>query len=863
MMILTAAFALAACAEEIEQPDNKDPEQEQPDQPVNPDEPKLDDEITLSASINNPATKASFVDNTIALAWAESGETFTASIAGTPVVFTQTTAPGADGKADFLGNPSDEATPESDLYAIYPAVQSTSLELDLSKQTGKELDAKFAYLYASGKVSDLLADGLVFNHVGASVNAVLSFVDHEGNALAAGTVKNLTLKAEGLVSKATLDLTDMTPALSATASGSLTLDGEFELDAEGKTEICLYVLPTTVGEITVTATIGEIAYTGTVQGAEIEAGQNYPIAATVQGAAPVVITDFYVTPAGTGSGASWAEAANLTAALEEAGAGSTLHLAAGTYAPEKALSYGEELTGDELKGFEVLKSMTIIGGYPANPTDGAVSAPAANETVLDGQGKSFHVLAIAAPKADGAVTLKGLTVTGGYAVKASAADLKHKVKNDNGEEVEITVNANHGAGIATMGSKLKMEDVILKGNVGYKAAAVYSEGTDLELLNCSIVNNLSNEVDGEDAPGIYVKATENFQLSVHIENSLFKDNDNPRNRNHGVLYMVADKGSYKDLVVKNTVFDHNISKNGAAIYTNSVENVMIANSTFKNHYSDGGAGTVYFECKTYKTNIFVTDCVFDSNSVDGNGTGITIQNCNGSQGVDAAIVNSAFINGDAAQRGTLFLRNQSKDDKAVNVKVVNCTFNGNTSGSVGGSAICMSEDNSPLNVDLISCTIYGNVSENASQHGAIYFDQSGKNGKKTLTVYNSIISGNTNTNELDGSNVDDIHINDEKSVPVYKSSIVGDKYYNAEGVETAVTPAFDFASMFSALAQVGDTWGCKLVGTAATNPAFGNGSTLAELAALADGTVTADILKKDQAGNARTDADKVIGAIVK
>jgi hypothetical protein len=39
--------------------------------------------------------------------------------------------------------------------------------------------------------------------------------------------------------------------------------------------------------------------------------------------------------------------------------------------------------------------------------------------------------------------------------------------------------------------------------------------------------------------------------------------------------------------------------------------------------------------------------------------------------------------------------------------------------------------------------------------------------------------------------------------------------------------------------------------------------TATELKALAAGNMTADILAKDQKGNARTDSDKVIGACVK
>jgi hypothetical protein len=55
----------------------------------------------------------------------------------------------------------------------------------------------------------------------------------------------------------------------------------------------------------------------------------------------------------------------------------------------------------------------------------------------------------------------------------------------------------------------------------------------------------------------------------------------------------------------------------------------------------------------------------------------------------------------------------------------------------------------------------------------------------------------------------------------------------------------------------------KLVGNASSNPAFTNGMTATDLKKLAAGNMTADILGKDQKGNARTDSDKVVGACVK
>ena len=91
------------------------------------------------------------------------------------------------------------------------------------------------------------------------------------------------------------------------------------------------------------------------------------------------------------------------------------------------------------------------------------------------------------------------------------------------------------------------------------------------------------------------------------------------------------------------------------------------------------------------------------------------------------------------------------------------------------------------------------------------------------------------------------------------SSFIGAKYYGADAKEAVVTPAFDYTTMLAAPAN----GAVKLVGTASTNPAFGHGMTATDLKALAAGSMTADILAKDQNGNARTDTDKIVGACVK
>ena len=122
-----------------------------------------------------------------------------------------------------------------------------------------------------------------------------------------------------------------------------------------------------------------------------------------------------------------------------------------------------------------------------------------------------------------------------------------------------------------------------------------------------------------------------------------------------------------------------------------------------------------------------------------------------------------------------------------------------------------------------------------------------------MNIYNTISAGN-----ITGAGAEADVFKKAGTMNIY-SSLVGAKYYGADGAEAAVTPAFDFATMLGKL----EGGLVKLAGNASTNPAFGNGMTATDLKKLAAGSMTADILGKDQNGNARTDTDKIIGACVK
>ncbi len=863
MKTLTKAFlasaltVIAGCAQELNETEQHAPQ----------------DTRNIIINAGSPATRVNFTENAVEeghsciVKWNETGEAFSAFIGtaenASVVTFTQITEPDSNGSIQFSGDIAEDTEAETILYAIYPELSITSgnaasVALNLADQTGTSPDQNKTYMFGSATLADLEnpESTLKFTHMTSVLRVELAFTGADGNAVTTGTAKDIKFKATDLITSAKVNLTASAPSMSDKTYGEINLTGEFPLEA-GKIVVYLHAAPSILNDLEVTAAIGEKNYSASLgKGASekddsdktsIVAGKFYNLSATCSEYA--ALTDYYVTATGTAAnnGESWEKATTLTKALESASAGATIHIGAGTYIPDAYLPYEEKIKTDQAKSFGIYENITLIGGYPA---EGGPAADPANATILSGNNKSYHVVFIAAIKEAGkAVILKNLTITGGNGTDQKTVD--RQMKNDKGDLHNVYIKSDQGGGISAMSSRIKMENVKVINNDSNNGAQMFALNTDLDLKNCTF-SGKSIAVKGF---GILAQANKNYVLDIQMDACKFNDNISTKTTNNGALVLFVNQGTFNNVTISNSEFVGNVVKNGSAIYANSVNNFVIRKTLFKDNSSAGGNGTFFYESKTSKSTVLLEDCVFENNNAASNGTAMTADLTGNGEGIDLNVVNCAFVNNTTGQRGPFFLRSRGASGSALNAKYVNCTFSGNTGGTEGGSAICIAEDTTPLNVDVISCTFTGNDSKRPDngKMGAIYV-QTGKN-TTTLNIYNSIVSGNTHKG---GEKVADvILVSGATTVPVYKSSIIGDKYYNAAGAETTVTPAFAYATMLSAAAKVGDTYVCKLVGNASSNPAFGNGATLAELGALATETVTADALKADQAGNARTDNGKI------
>ena len=177
--------------------------------------------------------------------------------------------------------------------------------------------------------------------------------------------------------------------------------------------------------------------------------------------------DYYVTAdaSQTAKGVKWSDPATLDYALENAMAGSTIHLAAGTYKPTKALPYSSEeeiVLTEEHNGFEVKRNVRIIGGYPASPSEGAVADASVNKTILDGEGKSWHVMVVGAPKTVGEkVAIEGITIMNGKNIIDNTYNIIY-----GSEDNPVRIAGNYGAGLALAGTEVSLKNVTVTRNSG-------------------------------------------------------------------------------------------------------------------------------------------------------------------------------------------------------------------------------------------------------------------------------------------------------------------------------------------------------------------------------------------------------------
>ncbi len=312
------------------------------------------------------------------------------------------------------------------------------------------------------------------------------------------------------------------------------------------------------------------------------------------------------------SGLSWAEATTLPTAIENAGDGDVICLAAGTYTPVALLTGGE---AEQEKTFEIHSNFTLEGGYPADAAEGAVADPAVNETILSGNLGSvsaYHVVTVTAAKSTlHKAVLKNLTISDGVSYEANEVLRRYVggamidaglggglfIGLSNLEVINCRISGNeacHSGGVHVYaGAEVSFEGCTIANNTATNnAGGIWNAGAVVYMNNCTVSGNVS----GQQAAGYYSIDSDGARSISRISNTTFSDNDNTRNatkRSGGAAYIRA--GS--DAVFTNCTFTGNKAGYGGGITGHGTaalpSTTLCISCTFTNNAGNDGGGALF------------------------------------------------------------------------------------------------------------------------------------------------------------------------------------------------------------------------------------------------------------------------------
>lgn len=363
--------------------------------------------------------------------------------------------------------------------------------------------------------------------------------------------------------------------------------------------------------------------------------------------------NIYVKEDGSSSedaGFSWENATTLKNALNRAVDGVTIHVAAGTYHPLTTVTDGDPSDNGD-KTFEINDHIVIIGGYPANATDEGVEPdPEQNATVLAGENTAYHVVTIASPSASETdkVVLNGLTITGGNGITASGY-----VTIDGAR-----YNRNQGGGL------------------------IIAHESNVELINCQIIDNKSN-----DAGGLYMTQTSRLKM-VNC-----KVNGNYAERHAAGMYVRTDaKVTLSDCEIRANEADNNTG--GIYVYSNSEINIY--NSVIADNQCNIYGGGLYVRGSSVGN---LVNVIISNNLSDNDGGGVFLYDDS-----RLNVISSTIVNNTASDiSGGIYLRNGKNT-----ATIINSIISGNKQSNQGD--IGVDDDNQEVIVksSAISEKVYDN-----------------------------------------------------------------------------------------------------------------------------------------------------------
>ena len=535
---------------------------------------------------------------------------------------------------------------------------------------------------------------------------------------------------------------------------------------------------------------------------------------------------------GNNTGSSWTNAyVSLQTALENAGVGNEIWVAAGTYRPSINAGNGTDIRD---KAFVLVPSVKIYGGFAGTESSLAqrqlppfgTSSPAILSGDLDEDGifsedDAYHVVISAGDV--GTACLDGFTIIGGQSTDGTSLITVN----------EESVVVNRGGGIYNVNSSPTLTNLTIEGNTaGYDGGGMYSRDNSTPILthitirgntsmhgggmtnyrsspklnDVSIYGNTATNVGG----GIsnyysYVELTDvdiygNFaedgggignNNSTPILNNVTIRNNSASNNGGGMW-----NGANSSPELFNVTINENTAVGGGGIYNLDNSSPELYTVIIKQNTAENGGGVYNNNSSPYYGN-----CTINNNSATSLGGGM--YNNNSSTEVYGTCINENSASDDG---GGIYNKDSSPQIIRVTIcgntadfaggiynynsspTLVSTLISGNVANYQGGG-MCNSNDAKPK---LINVTLCGNVANESG--GAMK-----NNGTHTeVEMHNTIILGNDEgVVDSNGSSTSYSHCLVQDINPPGTGNLNGTTTYpimfeNAVGYDQAPTTAGDY-----------------------------------------------------------------------
>lgn len=480
----------------------------------------------------------------------------------------------------------------------------------------------------------------------------------------------------------------------------------------------------------------------------------------------------YVTPNGTGSGSSWANATgNLKAALENATAGTQIWVKEGTYRPTNCTNCN---FNDRNQYFQVKNGVKLFGGFGGFETDPSQRNISAHPTTLSGDinedgtlaGNSFTV--IFTQNVSNLTIVDGFTITGGNADQGGAGLGTPQTSGAGWFNLGSTAGAN---------SSPIVRNCIFTGNYawGY-GAGMFNDGSfsgaaNPTYTNCQFIGNVARDGGG----GLYNTGSFSGSCSPSLTNCQFIANKSELSDGGGMFNMGQlgtssptlvncrferdsafsegggmvnfGKNGNSSPILTDCIFDKNVADLGGGIYNDGATGGYSAsqfnNCDFTENHSLNDGAAIYNNGYQGTSSPSFSSCIFENNH-SGFAGGAMFSN--GNEGVSSPVVRNCRFLGNHADTYGGALYNFGKGNMASQVEgnsspeLTNCLFYNNMALSAG-AVYNLGAELGNANAMVTNCTFYGN---HANIGGALYCNAGeGGTGVASPTVRNCIFWANT------------------------------------------------------------------------------------------------------------------------